>query len=396
MLNFLEGVRVLDFTQFLAGPYCTMVLGDLGAEVIKVERPRVGEVYRTYGPKFIKGESSSFLSVNRNKKSIVIDLKDARGIEIVKRLVAETDVLVENFKSGTMDRLGLGYEELKQINPALIYCSISGFGSTGPYRDRGGFDLIVQGMSGLMSMTGEADGPPVKVGTPISDMGGAAFGTIGILAALIERAKSGKGQYIDASLLDASLAWTTLPIGNYLADGEIPGRLGSASPQNAPYQAFATSNGHLTIGTGNQRLWETLCKIMGLEELIHDERFPDNAARVRNQKELAALLEEKFKERTTEYWIEVLNDAGIPTGPIYNMEEALNDPHVRARGVLWEVDHPRAGKVTVMGLPIKFSAASGDAPQAPPLLGEHTKAVLHRAGYTKEEIEQFYSDEIVG
>ncbi len=393
----LSGYKVLDFTQFLSGPYCTMLLGDLGAEVIKVEKPTDGEVYRTYGPKFINGVSSSFIGVNRNKKSIALNLKSEAAREIIQRLVKEVDIVVENFKAGTMEKLGLSYETLKEHNDKLIYCSISGFGQTGPYKNRGGFDLIVQGMSGIMSVTGEADGPPVKVGFPISDMGASVYAAVAILSAIIHRGKTGKGQYLDVSMLDASLAWATLPIANYYADGEVPNRLGSASPQNAPYQAFKTKDSYINVGTGNQHLWEKLCHILDVEYLIKDNRFTDNALRVKNQSELAGILEKEFEKKDSTHWIEVLNEAGIPTGPIFDLKEALEDPQVVDREVIITADHPVAGKVKMMGLPFKSTAVDFNQATAPPLLGENTADVLKSlGGYSADEIDKLKSEGVIG
>lgn len=393
----LSNYRVLDFTQFLSGPYCTMLLGDLGAEVIKVEKPGDGEVYRTYGPKFINGISSSFIGVNRNKKSVALNLKSDKAIEIIKRLIQNVDIVVENFKAGTMDKLGLGYEELKKYNESLIYCSISGFGQTGPYKNRGGFDLIVQGMSGIMSVTGEADGPPVKVGFPIADMGASVYAAVAILSAIIHREKTGKGQFLDVSMLESSLAWATLPIANYYADGEVPARLGSASPQNAPYQAFKTKDGYINVGTGNQHLWEKLCNLLDVEYLIKDNRFTENALRVKNQFELAEILEKEFEKKGSEHWINVLNDAGIPTGPILDLQEALEDPHVVKRDVILTANHPVAGEVKMMGLPFKSTEIDFSQVVSPPLLGEDTVSVLSAlCGYSKEEIEIYKTAGVIG
>jgi crotonobetainyl-CoA:carnitine CoA-transferase CaiB-like acyl-CoA transferase len=393
----LSNYRILDFTQFLSGPYCTMLLGDLGAEVIKVEKPGDGEVYRTYGPKFINGVSSSFIGVNRNKKSIALNLKSEEAINIIKRLVQNVDIVVENFKAGTMNKLGLGYEELKKYNESLIYCSISGFGQTGPYKNRGGFDLIVQGMSGIMSVTGEADGPPVKVGFPIADMGASVYAAVAVLSSIIHREKTGQGQFLDVSMLEASLAWATLPVANYYADGEVPSRLGSASPQNAPYQAFKTIDGYINVGTGNQHLWEKLCKLLNVEYLIQDKRFTENALRVKNQFELAAILDKEFEKKESQHWITVLNDAGIPTGPILDLKEALEDPQVVERNVVLKVNHPVAGEVKMMGLPFKSSELDFGQAVSPPLLGEDTVAVLSAlGGYSKDEIDVYKKAGVIG
>jgi crotonobetainyl-CoA:carnitine CoA-transferase CaiB-like acyl-CoA transferase len=385
-MKLLEGITVLDFTQFLAGSYCAMLLGDMGAEVIKIERPETGEVYRTYGPKFVGGESTSYLSVNRSKRSLTLNLKDPRAVSLALRLVERADVLVENFTPGAMEKLGLGYSETSKANPKLIYCSISGFGQTGPYRGRGGFDLILQGMSGMMSVTGEADGPPVKVGYAVTDMGAGMFGALGILAALIARSKTGKGQWVDTSLLEAGIAWSLLPAGNFFADGEIQQRSGSASSQNAPYQAFVTSDGFINVGTGNERLWIKFCEILGLMELTRDSRFKDNASRVKNQKDLEREIAPVMKRKTTQEWMRLLDAGGIPAGPIYDIKQALTDPQAISRNMVVEYDHPKAGRVKAVGFPIKFSEEEFKVSNPPPLLGEHNREILSSLGLSEDEI----------
>jgi formyl-CoA transferase/CoA:oxalate CoA-transferase len=372
-----------------------MLLGDMGANVIKIEKPDTGEEYRTYGPKFIRGESTSFLSVNRNKKSLTLNLKDPRGVSIALKLVGRADVLIENFKPGVMEKLGLGFSETSKVNPKLIYCSISGFGQTGPYRDRGGFDLILQGMSAMMSVTGEEDGPPVKVGYPVTDLGAGIYGTIGILAALLSRNITGSGQWVDTSLLEAGIAWSLLPAGNYFADGEVPKRLGSASPQNAPYQAFETEDGYINVGTGNDRLWIKFCEVTRLEELTKDPRFQNNALRVKNQKELAKAIEPAMKRKTTREWTHLLDEAGIPCGPIYNLDEALADPQVLSRKMVVEYDHPKAGRVKSIGFPIKFSHAEFRVRKYPSLLGEHNQEILSSLGLSQEEIGQLRREKVI-
>ena len=394
-MELLSEITVLDFSQFLAGSYCAMLLGDMGANVIKIEKPDTGEEYRTYGPKFIRGESTSFLSVNRNKKSLTLNLKDPRGVSIALKLVGRADVLIENFKPGVMEKLGLRFSETSKVNPKLIYCSISGFGQTGPYRDRGGFDLILQGMSAMMSVTGEEDGPPVKVGYPVTDLGAGIYGTIGILAALLSRNITGSGQWVDTSLLEAGIAWSLLPAGNYFADGEVPRRLGSASPQNAPYQAFATEDGYINVGTGNDRLWIKFCEVVGLEELTKDPRFKNNALRVKNQKELAKAIEPAMKRKTTREWTHLLDKAGIPCGPIYNLDEALADPQILSRKMVVEYDHPKAGRVKSIGFPIKFSHAEFRVRKYPPLLGEHNQEILSSLGLSQEEIGQLRREKVI-
>ena len=391
----LDGITVLDFTQFLAGSYCAMLLGDLGANVIKIEKPETGEVYRTYGPKFIQGESTSFLSVNRNKRSLTLNLKDPRGVSLALRLIEKADVLVENFKPGVMEGLGLGFAQASKVNPRLIYCSISGFGQTGPYRNRGGFDLVLQGMSGMMSVTGEADGPPVKVGYPVTDMGAGIYGAFGILAALIYRNTTGRGQWVDTSLLEAGLAWSLLPAGNYFADGEIQKRSGSASSQNAPYQAFETSDGFINLGTGNEKLWIKFCEVIGLQHLPSEPRFKNNALRVENQRDLAKEIEPVMKRKTTREWMKLLDEVEIPCGPIYTIGEALNDPQVLSRKMVVEYDHPKAGKVKSLGFPVKLSESEFRVRQHPPLLGEHNLEILASLGLSQAEIDQLVRDKAI-
>jgi len=391
----LEGVSVLDFTHFLSGPYCTMLLADLGASVVKLERPDGGDVYREYGPKFVRGESTSFLAVNRNKKSVAVNLKSAQGRELASALARQSDVVVENFKQGTMEKLGLDYASLAPLNPRLIFCSISGFGRTGPYRDRGGFDLILQGMSGIMSVTGEPGRPPSKVGVPITDIGAGMLATLGILAALIARSSTGKGQVVDASLLDAGLGFSTLAAINYFADGVAPARLGSASSQNAPYQAFPTKDGYINVGTGNEELWKKFCAVLEIDHLVDDPRFRDNASRVVNQFELASEITPAIRERTTSQCWELFTEAGIPSGPIYDIGEALADPHVEARNTVLEYAHPKAGRVKNVAFPVKFSDIDTGIYRVPPRLGEHSREILGLAGYSEAELDRLENDGVI-
>lgn len=391
----LEGVKVLDFTQFLSGPFTTMLLGDLGADVIKIEKPDGGEIYRSYGPKFINGESTSFLSANRNKRSLTINMKSAESRDVLRRLVEKADILVENFKPGTMKKLGLDYETASRINPRLVYCSISGYGQTGPYRNRGGFDLVAQAMSGMMSVTGEPGRPPVKVGYPVADMGAGMYAAIGILAAYIGAQRTGKGQWVDASLLEAALSWALLPAGNYYVDGEIPGPLGSASPQNAPYQGFTTKDGAFVVGTGNDELWVRFCEIFGLEHLARDPRYSTNALRVKNQFELAEAIQAEIGKWRTEDCLSRLNEDGIPCGPIYRLDEALKDPQVVDRGMVVEMDHPVAGKVKTLGMPVKLSENPFQVRRHPPRLGEHNEEILRELGFSEAEVSWFKSNKVI-
>ena len=382
----LEGLYVLDCTQVMAGPFCSLLLADMGANVIKVEKPDGGDDNRKQGPPFINGRSAAFLAVNRNKRSLVLDLKADEGRKVFNHLAAGADVVVENFRPGTMARLGLGYEELKKIAPSLIYCSISGFGQTGPYSKRGGFDLVAQGMSGLMSFTGVPDGPPVKVGVPITDLTAGMYGAYGILNAYIHRLRTGEGQMVDTSLLEAGMAYTFWESSVYFATGQIPGPLGSAHRLAAPYQALRTSDGYINIGAATQSTWEGLCRAIGHEELLTDPRFTKVGDRKGREVELAALLEETTRANTTQHWMDVLGSAGVPAGPINDLEQVYSDPHVLARDMLVELEDPELGTLKNIGIPVKLSRTPGRIRRRAPDLGEHTEEVLREAGYTPEEV----------
>jgi formyl-CoA transferase len=372
----LSGVRVLDLSRVLAGPFCTMLLGDLGAEVIKVERPGGGDDTREWGPPFAAGESAYYLCVNRNKKSVALDLKSPKGIAAVRALSARSDVVLENFRVGVADKLGLGYEALAQGNPGLVYCSITGYGQTGPYRDLPGYDFILQAMSGLMSVTGEPAGEPMKLGVATVDLTAGMYAAVAILAALRSRDATGRGQRIDLALMDSALSWLANVGGNYLVSGDVPGRFGNAHATIVPYQVFRSKDGYLAVGIGNDRQYRTFCEIAGAPELSSDERFSTNPARVRNREALVPLLERVFAKRPTAEWIEDLWSGGIPAGPINTVDRALEDPNTAARGMVVGMPHPTAGSVRLVGSPMKFSATPVEYRQAPPLLGEHTEEVL--------------------
>ena len=382
----LEGVVVLDVTQVMAGPFCTLLLGDMGADVIKIEKPQGGDDSRTMGPPFIEGESAAFLAVNRNKRSVTMNLKSEKGRELFRLLARRSDILVENFRPGTMEDLDLHYEAITQINPTIIYCSISGFGQTGPYRNRGGFDLVAQGMSGLISVTGHPGGPPTKVGVPISDLNAGIYAAYGILAAYVHRLKTGEGQHVDSSLLEGAVAYTFWESSSYFATGEIPQPLGSAHRLNAPYQVFDTKDGAVSLGAANQSTWEKLCGVLGRQDLINHPQFLTNADRVRNYQELGALLHPMLRQRTTAEWLTLLEGAGVPAGPIYNVAEVYDDPHVRARDMLVELEHPVAGKIKNIGIPVKLSLTPGEIRGPAPLLGQHTDEVLLWVGLDRTEI----------
>ncbi|MGC8720404.1 MAG: CaiB/BaiF CoA transferase family protein [Thermodesulforhabdaceae bacterium] len=392
----LEGIRVLDLSRVLAGPYCTMMLGDLGADVIKVEKPGEGDETREWAPPDAAGESAYYLCVNRNKRGITVDMKSEEGREIIRKLAARSDVLIENFKVGTLARMGLGYEDIKKINPGIIYCSITGFGQYGPYKDRPGYDFIIQGMGGIMSITGDPDGPPMKVGVAIVDITAGLFACSSILAALYYREKTGLGQYIDISLLDSVVAWLANVGSNYLISGELPKRYGNAHPNIVPYEPFQAKDGvWIALGVGNDRQWRDFCKMAGLEHLADDPRFATNPQRVIHRKELIPIIAEKIRERTSEEWLAELEKLKIPCGPINTLDKVFADPQVQARGMVVEVPHPKAGSVKLVASPMKFSLTPCTVERHPPLLGEHTEEVLQELGYSREEIERLRAKGVI-
>ena len=392
----LEGVVVLDCTQIMAGPFCTLLLADMGADVIKVEKPNGGDDNRRMGPPFINGRSAAFLAVNRNKRSLVLDLRAAEGQKVFMQMVERADVLVENFRPGAMERLGLGYQQLREARPSLIYCSISGFGQTGPYSQRGGFDLVAQGMSGIMSVTGMPDGTPVKVGVPITDLTAGMYGAYGVLNAYIHRLRTGQGQLVDTSLLEAGLAYTFWESSVYFSTGEVPGPLGSAHRMSAPYQAFGTRDGYINIGSANQSTWEALCRAIGREDLLSDARFTANADRKGHERELASILQETFSQETTRHWLDLLEAGGVPSGPIMPLDQVYADPHVRAREMLVEIEDPDLGTLKNIGIPVKLSLTPGRIHSRAPDLGEHSQDVLLQAGYTEEEVARLKEAGVIG
>jgi crotonobetainyl-CoA:carnitine CoA-transferase CaiB-like acyl-CoA transferase len=390
----LDDLRVLDLTSQLSGPYCTMLLGDLGADVVKVERPGHGDEMRAGAP-HLAGESAPFMTVNRNKRSVVIDLKTPDGLTVALRLAAQAEVVVENWRPGTAARLGLGYEAIRDVNPRVIYCSISGFGQTGPYAGRGGFDRVAQGMSGVMSINGEEDGPPLPLPLPVADIGTGMFAALAILAALHARARTGQGQAIDTSLLETPIAWSVYEAAGFFATGEVPARLGPGHRTNAPYQAFRTADGWINIGGGSPTFWPLICRVVGADALIDDPRFATPALRVQHRKALEALLEARFRTAPTAAWLERLEQVGVPAGPILTYAEVFADAHVRQREMAVEVDHPQAGRTRVLGIPYKLSATPGGIRRPAPRLGQHTAEVLREVGYDEAVIRELHARQIV-
>ena len=391
----LNGMKILDCSQILAGPFCSMLLADMGAEIIKVEKPNGGDDTRRFGPPFIESESVAFMAMNRNKRSIVIDFKKKSGIEIMKRLTKNSDVIIENYRTGAMDKLGLGYEDLKKINNKIIYCSISGFGRTGPYAKRAGFDLVAQGMSGIMSFTGEPNSPPVKVGVPVADLNAGMFATYGILTAYINMLKTGKGQYLETSLLESAIAYTVWESSSFFATQKIPEALGSSHRLSAPYQALRTSDGYINIGAPNQSNWERLCKTIKREDLIKNEKFLDNSLRLLNREILEKELESTLKQKNSNDWLDILEKEGVPAGPILNMSEVWSNEQVKFRDMDVVTEHSKAGQIHNIGIPVKLKENPGEIKSAAPILGENTREILFEIGYSNKEINDFIESQVV-
>ena len=392
----LKGIRVLELAQIMAGPTCGLLLADLGAEVIKIEKTPFGDDTRNFLPPDIKGESAAFMMMNRNKKGIALNLKDKDGIEIFKRMIKNSDVVLENFRKGTLDKLGVGYDVISKINPKIILCEISGYGRTGPYSDKGGFDLVAQGMSGLMSITGESkEKPPMKVGAPITDITAGLLAASGILAAIIHRNKTGEGQKVDTSLFEAGIVHTYWQSAIAGATGESPGPLGSAHPLTAPYQAFKTKDKWITIGASNQNTWLKLIKAIDREDLQENEKFSSNLNRKKNLTELVEILTTVLSKKTSLEWLKIFDDNGFPCGPINSITDMFEDPQTIDRQMILEVDNKKAGKSKAIGMPIKFSKSKTEKSKGAPNLGEHTKEIMINFGYKEKEIEDFYSRKII-
>ncbi len=372
----LEGIKVVDLSRVLAGPYCTMLLGDMGAEIVKIEQPGKGDDTRTYGPPFINDESAYFLSVNRNKRSLTLNLKDERGKKILADLLRSADVLVENFRPGKLADLGFGYEIVKQLNPQIVYCSISGYGHTGPSASLPGYDLIIQGEGGIASLTGEADGPPMKVGTSQADIIAGMYAFQGILLALLARQSTGRGQMVDIGMLDCQISLLTYQAGIYFSTGESPQRLGNRHPTIVPYETFQCRDGYVNLACGNDSMWRRYCALVGLEPLADDPRFRTNTERVRNRDELLEVLNPLMLEKNAQDWVELLRPNGVPCARIQSVDEACEHPQTRAREMVVEVEHPRAGSIRLTGVPAKLSETPGGVREAPPMLGQHTAQIL--------------------
>ena len=392
----LKGIRVLEMSQIMAGPTCGLLLADLGAEVIKVEKIPGGDDTRGFLPPDINGESAAFMMMNRNKKGIALNLKDKDGIEIFKKMVKNSDVVLENFRKGTLEKLGIGYDIISKINPKIILCEISGYGRTGPYADKGGFDLVAQGMSGLMSITGESkDKPPMKVGAPITDITAGLLAASGILAALVHRNKTGEGQKVDTSLFEAGIVHTYWQSAIAGATGESPGPLGSAHPLTAPYQAFKTKDKWITVGASNQNTWLMLLKAINRMDLQENEMFSSNFNRKENIKQLVEILNSELVKKTSKEWLKIFDDNGLPCGPINSINEMFVDPQTIEREMIIDVDNKKAGKSKAIGMPIKFSKSKTEKSKGAPNLGEHTKEIMKIFDYNDKQIDDFYNRKII-
>jgi crotonobetainyl-CoA:carnitine CoA-transferase CaiB-like acyl-CoA transferase len=393
----LEDVKILDLSHALAGPFCSMLLGDFGAQIVKVEVPEVGDIARAWGPPFYNTEAAYFVSLHRNKKSIEIDLKKDAGKDLFFRLVEVFDVVVENFRVGTLQKLGINYEKAHARNPGIVYCSVSGFGQTGPYRDRAALDLIVQAESGMISITGEPGGRGVRAGVSVADMTAGLYAAFGIMNALRVKEKTGKGQYVDVSMLEGQLGLLQGTIGAYLADGTVPEPMGTAYKALLPYQTFQTKTNDLALAVGSDRLWRIFCPIMDLQDLMDDPRFATNAARVQNRVELIAKLQDVFLTKPYEEWEALLLQHGIPVGAINTIDQVVEHPQVQARGMITESDHPVAGRVKIVGVPVKLSETPGSVREPAPLLGQHTDEILHTyLGMTTADIAALRQAGVIG
>lgn len=391
----LEGVNVLDLTTVMAGPYCNMVLGDMGANIVKIENFPEGDGSRRFDPK-VNDESYCFAVLNRNKRSLALNLKDPRGKEIFLKLAATADIVSENFRPGVVKKLGVDYDAIRKFNPGIIYASMSGFGQTGPYGRKGGFDIVAQGMSGIMMMTGEAGGRPAKVGIAMNDIASGVTALYGILGAYISKLKTGKGQYLETSLLEAGLAWSFWESGAYFGGGEIPIATGTRHRRSTPYQAYKTKDGYVTVGANNTKLWTNFCTMVcGKPEWMTDARFKDLPSRLKNIDALQDEIEKVFATRPTAHWVELLDTAQVPGGPVYSYEQILADPHIKARDMVVEIEHPKIGRMKSLGLPVKSTGELLAIRRAAPWLGQHTAEVLKEAGYSDAELETLFAEGVL-
>jgi crotonobetainyl-CoA:carnitine CoA-transferase CaiB-like acyl-CoA transferase len=397
----LDGIKVVDITQSAAGPYCTMILGDLGADVIKVERPDGGDDARAWAPPYWGEYGCTFLALNRNKRSLAVDLKTDAGKAILWELLDGADVLVHNLRSGALDKLGFGFAAVHERNPALVYCSMTAFGGSGPLASRPGYDPLMQAYGGLMSITGERSAPgepprpPIRVGTSINDMGMGMWGAIGVMSALTNRMRSGVGQLVETSLLETAVSWIPYQIMAYLGSGELPRRHGSGTSMNAPYEAFPTADGHLLVAAGNNSLWRKLCTAIGRPDLLTDPRYTDNPDRVRNREDLAADLTETLRTGSATHWAGVLQDAGVPCSPIRTLDEVVADPQVEHLGLLRYVDHPRIDQYREITLPLQVDGLRAETRRVPPDLGSDTREILEALGRSAEEVAKLLEEEVV-
>jgi len=400
----LDGIQILDLTRILAGPFATMRLGDMGARVIKVEMPGQGDDTRIFGPPFVEGESAYYLSINRNKKSITLNLRSEKGKEVLSKLIEASDLIIENFRPGTLERLGFSYDRIQEINPRIVYCAISGYGHTGPRSTDPSYDLVIQAESGLMDITGVPDGPPTKVGISLADVVGGMTAVEGVLLALLHRGKTGKGQKVDISLLDSMLSLFTYQTQNYFATGQAPQRRGNLHPTITPYESFTTQDGHLILAVGNDGQWRAFCQMVksstrdsdgSLAATLVDERFSTNASRVEHREELHDLLAPLLLSRTTDEWLEMLTAAGVPCSRINRVSDVLESELLRAREMVQEVDHPKAGRIRMVGIPVKLSDSPGEIKLPPPMLGEHTEEILTELGYSAGETQQMRNEGVV-
>lgn len=390
----LSGLTVLDLTKSAAGPYCTMLLGDLGADVIKIERPQGGDDTRSWGPPFWGKTSTTFLSLNRNKKSVVLDIKHHEGQRILRDLVERADILVHNLRAGTLERLGFGYEEVSAQNSSIIYCAMTAYGSSGPMSADPGYDVLMQAFAGLMSITGEPEGPPVRAGTSVVDMGTGMWGVIGIMAALMHRRETGEGQLVETSLLETAISWIPYQIMGFLGTGEVPRRYGSGLPVLAPYEAYPTSDGLIVIAAGNNSQWGNLCRVTGLEELLDDPRFADNPSRVRHREALFHHLATQLRGKSTATWVDRLSRAGVPSSPIQSIDQVVSHPQTREVGILRQVHHPEIPGYTDVGLPVRWDGSRPETRLPPPRLGADTRDVLRMLGRSDDDIDQLMAAKV--